>query len=327
QLDLPATLVQSGNRQSGQHGVVGQKYQRLAGLRVFVANAPQLFGIVLRDVKPVQHDALVANDACTPVDRHRVHPACIHAALGAGHEESSGLMKGKQTSEIQIPSIHHIERTCLEGQHIQHVDFVRLAVRDMNEGWNIATQVEQRMQFDCSLGGAERRPWKQRKAQVYGRRIQRVNSVVEIDTKAVVAVQLARTSDEQRGQVLPNVPIAPFVGIGQRRAFYLRTKAHAVQLRLIRQQTGFDIAQTLSVSQLRESHGTELLGARQAAHSGIAAIACHDACKAGPRNELHDLREQRLAQVHSSSPEKSISGRYLNLNMGKTLFAQIMEFV
>jgi hypothetical protein len=31
------------------------------------------------------------------------------------------------------------------------------------------------------------------------------------------------------------------------------------------------------------------------------------------------LREQRLAQVHSSPPEKLISGSYLNSNMGRLI--------
>jgi hypothetical protein len=73
------------------------------------------------------------------------------------------------------------------------------------------------------------------------------------------------------------------------------------------------------VGQLGEGHGAELLGTAQAAHSGIAAIAIHDARKAGPWNELHDLCEQRLAHVHSTPPEVSTSGRYLNRNMGKLI--------
>ena len=319
QFDLPATLVKRADRCSRQRKVVGQEHQRLAGFRVFEADTPQLLWIILRDVVAVQGDALVADDSRTPVDRHRVHPVRIHAALGSGHEERSGLMQREQAGEIQIAAIHDAERSCFEGQHIQHVDLVCLAVRDMDEGGDVAAQVEQGVQLYRSLGSTKWRPWKQRQAQVYGRRIQCINGAVQIDTEAVVAIQLARTSDEQGGQVLPYVPVASFVGIGQRRTFDWRAKAHAVQLRLIGQQAGFDVAQTLAVSQLREGHGAELLRATQTAHSGIAAITRHDARKAGPRNELHNLCEQRLAHVHSSPPENSISGRYLNWNMGELI--------
>lgn len=69
----------------------------------------------------------------------------------------------------------------------------------------------------------------------------------------------------------------------------------------------------------REGHGAELLGATQTAHPVIAAVTCHDPCKAGPRHKLHELREHRLAQVHSSSPKVSTSGSYSNRKMGKLI--------
>lgn len=319
QLDLPAALVKHGNGQRGQGGVVGQKYQRLAGLRIFERDAPQLFGVVLRDIETIQRDALVADNAGIPVGRHRVHPARVHAALGSGHEECPSLMQREQPTEIQITAIHHVERAGFESQHVQHVDLVGLAVRDVDEGWNVAAQVEQRMQSDGCFGGTKRRPWKQRQAQVYGRGIQGVHGVVQIDAETLVAVQFARTTNEQCSQVGLDVPVAPFVGIGQRRTPDRRAKAHAVQLRLIRQQTGFDVAQTLAVSQLGERHGAELLGAGQAAHSEIATITRHGSCKTGPRNELHDLCKQRLARVHSLLPEKLTSGSYSKRKMGKLI--------
>src|SRR4030065_667052 len=114
----------------------------------------------------------------------------------------------------------------------------------MDEGRNVAAQVEQRMQLDRSLGGTERRPWKQRQTQVDGGGIQSVYGVVQIDAEAVVAVQLARTPNEQCGQVLPDAPVASFVGIGQRRALYRRAEGHAVKLCLVRPQAGLDVAQT-----------------------------------------------------------------------------------
>ena len=319
QLDLPSALVQRGNGQCRQSGVVGEEHQRLAGFRVFETDASQLFGIVLGDVETVQPDALVADDPGAAVGWHRVQPVRIHATLGACHEETACLMQRIQAREIQIAAIHDVENARLEGQHVEHIDLVGLAVRDMDESRDVAAQVQQGMQLDRRLGGAKRRPWKQRQAQIDGRCIQRVHRIGQLDTEAVVAVQLARPLDQERGQIGPYMPVAPFVGIGQCRAPDRRTKAHAVQLRLVGQQTGFDVTQALAVSQLRKGHGAELLWTAQAAHAGIATVACHDARQAGPGNEFHDLHEQRLAHVHSSPPEKSTSGRYLNRNIGKLI--------
>ena len=41
---------------------------------------------------------------------------------------------------------------------------MHLAVADEDEGGDIAAQIEQRMELDGSLAGAERRPWEHREA-------------------------------------------------------------------------------------------------------------------------------------------------------------------
>ena len=74
--------------------------------------------------------------------------------FGASYEERTRLMQREQATEIQITPIHHVESPCLEGQSIQHVDFVGLAIRDVDESRNIAAQVQQGMQSDRRLAGA-----------------------------------------------------------------------------------------------------------------------------------------------------------------------------
>ncbi len=236
QLDLPTAFVQRRNSERRQGSIVGQEHQGISGFRVFEADAPQLLGVVPRDVVTFQDNALVADDARAAIGRHRVHPARIHAALGSCHKERRRLMQCEQASEIQIPAIHDIERTGFEGQHVEHIDLVHLAVRDMDEGWDIASQVQQRVELDCGLGGAKRRPWKQRQAQVDGCGIQGVHRVGQLDAEALVAVQLACSLDQQRRQIGPDMPVAAFVGIGQCRAFDGRSEAHAVEFRLASKQ-------------------------------------------------------------------------------------------
>jgi hypothetical protein len=151
QFDLPAIFVQRGNRQGGQSRIVGEKDQGLASSRVFEADAPQLLGIRFGRVVTVQCDALIADDAGGSIGWHRVHPVRVHATLGAGDEERAGLMQGVQSGEIQIAPVHHVECARLDGQDIQHTDLVGLAIADVEEGGNVATQIQQGMQFDAAL--------------------------------------------------------------------------------------------------------------------------------------------------------------------------------
>lgn len=121
----------------------------------------------------------------------------------------------------------------LDGQVVQHVDVVGLAVRYMDESGDIAAQIEQGMQLDGRFGRTEGCPWKQREVQVDGRGIQGVGGIVQLDTEAVVAIEPARPPYKQRLHVRPDTPIASFVGIGQCRAFDRGAKAHAIQFRLV----------------------------------------------------------------------------------------------
>ena len=93
QFHLPAALVQCGDDQRRQSRVVGQKDQRLARLRIFETDTPQMFGIILRDVKAIQGDGLIADHAAGSVGFGRVDAPCVHAALGARDEEGAGLMQ------------------------------------------------------------------------------------------------------------------------------------------------------------------------------------------------------------------------------------------
>src|SRR3989304_5890500 len=77
--------------------------------------------------------------------------------------------------------------------------------------------------------------------------------------------------------------------------------AHVVELACLGGQTDLDIAQAFAVGKLREGHDAKLLGTTEASYPVIAADAIHDAMEGLPRQKVHDLREQRLAQIHIGS--------------------------
>src|SRR5262249_1800993 len=92
--------------------------------------------------------------------------------------------------------------------------------------------------------------------------------------------------------------------IGKRRTSNGVPKAHVVELRGLRRQTGLDVAQTLPKSQLGECHGTILFRARERPHAVVATVALHQARERAPRQNVHKLGEQRLANVHAHPPRK-----------------------
>lgn len=115
-----------------------------------------MLGVVLGCIVSVQRNGLIADDAAAPVHLGRVNTPGVHVALGSGHKEGACLMHLEQPSKVQIAPAHDVERAGLQNQDIQNIDLVHLAVADVDEGWNRASQVQQGMELDSGLGFAKR---------------------------------------------------------------------------------------------------------------------------------------------------------------------------
>jgi len=74
-----------------------------------------------------------------------------------------------------------------------------------------------------------------------------------------------------------------------------------VELGRLRRQAGFNVAQAFAVSNLRKGHHPQLLGGVERSHPLVRAVARNDSMKGLSRQKIHDLRKQRLADVHGHS--------------------------
>ena len=79
---------------------------------------------------------------------------------------------------------------------------------NMDESRDVAAQIEHGVELDGGLGLLERRPRKQRQAEVDGGGIERVDGVGEIDAKSVVGVQAPGDGDQGLGEVGVDAPVA-----------------------------------------------------------------------------------------------------------------------
>ncbi len=313
QFDLPPAFVKRGDGERGQCCVVGQKHQRLARRGVFEPNAPHVLGVMLAGVKTIEPDALIADHARGPVDSVRVHAAGVHTTLGAREEEGPSLMYLVKPGKVQITTIHHVERPRLDRQDVQHIDVVHFAVADVDKGRNGPTQIQQGVQFDSGFGRPKRRPIEQAQAQIDGAGVQRVDGVGQIRPQVLAIVQFAGPANKQGGDIRPDAPIPQLVRLCQSGTAHAVTQAHSIEFVGIGTQGGLDIAQTFAPGQLREGQHPKLLGAGHAAHPGIARVAIDYAGKARPRDKVHDLCEQRLADIHMQSPTEANGENYTNL--------------
>ena len=299
QFDLPAALVQSGDSQRWQGRVVGQEYEGLARLWIFEANAPQLLGVVLGHVESIEGDTFIAHHTGSSVGRAGVHASGIHAALGSRDEESPDLMQFVQPSEVEIATIHDVKCACLDGQEVQHIDLVQLAVADVDESRNSAAQVQQRVQFDGGFSRTKRRPLEQAQAQIDGGSVECIHAGIELRYPGFVGVQRSCASNQSLSQGMVDAPVAKIQRVGKRRSGRRTLQPHMKQFGLVGGETGFAIAQRLPPGQLQEGHDAKQICATQRTHTRIATVALDDTPEGLPRYELHNLRKQRLAQVHA----------------------------
>ena len=99
---LPALTVQVGDKFGLQCKIVGQKDYAYACI-VLDHHAAHRRGVTLARIVGREHARLVAHRRrVDPIHRVRVAPLEFCVALGASHEEGTGLVNHKQPIEIQI---------------------------------------------------------------------------------------------------------------------------------------------------------------------------------------------------------------------------------
>lgn len=208
QLDLPAVFVKSGDGQWWQHKVVGQKHERLASLGVFESNPSELTGVVSLGSIASKDDRLIADHASLSIVGLGVNTPQLRVVLGPNDKERAGLTQRMQTLEVEVATIHDVKGAKLGWQEVQYVDFVHLPVADVNKGWDITPQIEQRVKFDCAFGATKVSPVEQTQTQIDGRRIQCVDSVVDVQAQIDVEIELSGLLDQHCSHIGPNTPVS-----------------------------------------------------------------------------------------------------------------------
>lgn len=219
--------------------------------------------------------------------------------LIADHASLSIVGLGVNTPQLRVVlGPHDKERTRLGWQEVQHVDFVHLPVADVNKGWDIAPQIEQRVKFDCAVGATKVSPVEQAQIQIDARGIHCVDGVVDVLAQIDVAIELSGLFDQHCSHIGPNTPVSCFVGVGRCRALHRMPEPQSVTLARMSCQRCDQVAQTLPGCQLRKGHGAKLLRTDQSSDACVATLAIDDSSHTGPRHKLQELGKDRLSNVH-----------------------------
>ncbi len=174
---------------------------------------------------------------------------------------------------------------------------IGITVRIQSESLSalVGTRIQQGVQLHSRLGRAEWRPRKYRQTQIDGRRVERVDGILEINAECVVGIGPPGPG--------PDAPIPRRIGIGQRvPRDDAAKKTGAIELSVLRPQACLDVAQALAIGQLRERHRQVLVEAREPLDLVLAVVARHAAMVRRKRQVFHHLGEYIPTLVHRPSP-------------------------
>ena len=179
---------------------------------------------------------------------------------------------------------------------------MHLALGHPDEGGDVAPEVEEGVELDRRFRGSKVCPGKERQTEVNRRRIQCVDGLLEVHAEALVAVELPRLADQHLRELGVDPPVASLIGHGQRGARDRRPDAHVVELLGTCAQAGFNVAQALSIAELRERHHQKVIPTPEVADALVSAVPLHAALKRAMRRPPHDLCKERLPMVHRPLP-------------------------
>ena len=147
------------------------------GVGVVIADAPQLLRILLGRVEGGQAHGLIALEAGYLVDWMGIEAARIEAFASTNDEEGRAQVEHIKARKIEIASVHDVDRARFGDEMVEYIDVVKLALGDLDEGGDVAAQIQQRVELDGCFSAAEVGPRKQGKTQIDGSGIQCVDGL------------------------------------------------------------------------------------------------------------------------------------------------------
>ena len=193
----------------------------------------------------------------------------------------------------------------LQAKMVQKGGIVHTRTCDLNEGWNVAAKVEQRVHFDTRTALGCRGPVKQAQAQIDGGGVDGINTLIQVQPNCILAVKAASDTDEVQGKVFKDPAVSSLVGIGQSGAGNLAAKPCVVKLARVRAQAKLNVTKACSRCELGKHHAQELVPVREAERGVAPGIALDAIAKNRLWEVFVELRENKLAFVHGRTSQKS----------------------
>ena len=191
QLNLPALPIELCDCECINDEVVRQESVHIVRGKVFIYDHAHHLRIVLGDKLSGESDALVADEACMHVYLPFLHDLKAHVVFRPCDEVCLPEMEEViEPPEVHISLVHQIVGTRFNGQYVQAVHVVDFPLCHPDEGWNRASQVQQRMHLHRTAVLPVFSPWAELQAECYGTAVKGIDHLVQPETEIVILIQL-----------------------------------------------------------------------------------------------------------------------------------------
>src|SRR6266566_113918 len=241
QFHLPPRLVDLGDGNCRKREVVGEKLEPFSAFDVEITHAAELLRVRFGRVDGGQDDSVIGPNSGALVYWMRVTTLEQDVGFGAHDEEGRAEREDVEALEIHVAAIHDIEGAGLRQKLVEDIDIVHFAAGNADERGDVAVQIQQCVHLDGGFVLSEFGPGKQRKTQVYGGGVQRVQTLFQIYADRIRCIERSCEVDQNLCEVGVDAPVMRIVGVSQSGASHPAVKPHMIEFAAERSQACFYI--------------------------------------------------------------------------------------
>lgn len=251
-------MIKFSNGKCWQGEIVCDKPVDIVSGIVLISNHSDVLRIVCRGTNTGKTNVLIANDSGTFVNLSLTYNHVFHVILGSGYKECMLFVKEiLKTLKVHIALIHQIIGECFNWQFVKGLRIKNTSIRQINEGWDVSTQIKKRMHLEDSLVMMVLCPWTMFETQLNSTAIKSINHFIKTKPEVIFRVELLCSLNQTLSKVMIDSPIFLLIHLTECRARD-KTQTCVVKLLLKCSQYRLVSLKTLLRCELSESHNHKL---------------------------------------------------------------------
>ena len=299
QFHLPSLLVEHCNILSLDRKVISKECERPLQFRSIVNYPPQLGWVFGFCQLTSQSYGLIKQHIVIPIQQFiSSHNFVLEMILRSDDKHRTDALDSIQSGKVIVSFVKDIERIRLVRYLIHCIHVMKFRFSNVNVGRNLSDHIKQGVHLDSALGFAEVCPLEQTHAEIYRRRIERVELAIE-NERPCDSLALSKV-DHVVGKLLKYLVISVGVSIRQIAQLYVTaTETEMVALTLDGVNDCRNFSETVTARELSEHHDKELIPTGEMLHPLITFVSFYNAIKDSFRKKTNELTEYVFACIHA----------------------------